>query len=809
MLPLPLYFSDEFRLMTAAQLLRGVQQSALRDSATLHEALTSLELTFDGSGQAVMQPAPSFPEYSPPTPTPDVFTTELANHHFNVCLKRIEDASANRDNGPATALVNPARLHPNCHPDAGEQQTDALVRKLVALAQIADEQQVCLLLTLPDESQLELWLRLLERLVAEQTLACGIGIELSAESRRLLPTLGYLERLSQDYQRCLPVRLFQRACRPPQHWAGSTAQLQNNATIRLNLAAACAFLESPNNGHLRPLLVINDPDLAPVLAALHRDHGWSVSLLTDSTPLCQQPFPAEPGAPCLLDGVSACNEQLSRRLSELLEQPPRTTPIIAGQARAEQNEEARYLPGAIDTAFGTLIEASEEQTREAFSGCAEAQASWRDHSPYERRTMIERFAALLAERQLDIAATCALETGKPIRDCLLEIQDALVLVRQHLQLAPDVMATQPLPASEPLACREVPLPVGTLLALLPWSQPILQFCAMTSAALLTGNAMLVKPAGRASQVVSQLFSLLLQSGIPSPLVALLPGKLETTGQYLLDDYRLDGVMFCGSAFAATDIQRRLTRRVGAPMLPLLSDTGGRHAALIDDDQSITELLPRLLYGAFAQAGQHPASLRVIYVEEKIAEQVEQGLTQALSSLRIGAPEKRATDIGPLISREQMDRTYLHIERFRARGRLIAQPELKAELEEGYFVPPTLLRLYTLDELQEQIDGPVLHLIRFNRDDIVRTLDEINRSGFAMALTLFSGDAALCEQVEQLARVSEFNLNPTDLHPHNSCCPGSGLGLSGTAPRPGTADYLRALIRHQRICRPTEELPTLN
>lgn len=797
MLPLPLYFSDEFRLISAAQLLRGVQQAALRETAALQQALTALELTFRDEQPAPAQPTADFAEYCPPPAEPTVMTTELANHHFNVCLKRIESARPSAEGSPAVALVNPAQLQPNCHPDAGAQQTEALVHKLVALTQIADERQVCLLLSLPREAELEFWLHLIARLLAEAKTETGVGIELSAQSGRLLPTLGYLAKLGQDHQRLLPVRLLQHSYTQP----AVSPSSRDDSLSQLNLAAACAFLESRNNSHLRPHLVLSQASLASKLHALFREHGWPISLLSCETAAAQPCCSAEL-APCPLQGLQINAEHLAQIRTRLQAQPPLSCPVIAGVSHTQQQPETRYQPGAIDTPFGTLIETTEAQAREAFARCSEALTTEQQGRCTEQDSLlIERFAALLTEHQLEVATICALETGKPIRDCQLEIQDALLLIRQHLQLSPQLLSTETLLSQAASCCTLTPIPMGVVLALLPWSQPIVQFCAMASAALLTGNALLVKPASRASQISNCLFSLLLKAGINPARVALLPGRFESSGQFLLEDYRLDGVLFCGNVYAATEVQRRLSKRLGAPMLSMLSDTGGRHAAIIDDDQSIDELLPVLLQGAFALSGQHPASLRVLYVEEKIADQVERGLIQALPHLRIGAPEQRATDLGPLISRQLMARNHLHIERFRARGCLIAQPELKPELEEGYFVPPALLRLYTLDELQEQIDGPLLHLIRFSREQISRPLDEINRSGFAMALSLFSDDPSLCEQVARRARVREFNLNPTELHPHNLCCLGAGLGLSGTAPRPGTANYLRALIRHQRIRQP--------
>lgn len=165
MLPLPLYFSAEFNLLSAPQLLRGLQQAALRENAVVEAELKALELHLREEAPPPDEGLAALPCYPLPPPCPEVFTTELANHNFNLCLKRIETAA--QDGHWATALVNPAQLQPNCHPQAGEQQYETLVRKLLALAQIADQHQVCLLLSLPSESRLELWLRLLQQLLAE------------------------------------------------------------------------------------------------------------------------------------------------------------------------------------------------------------------------------------------------------------------------------------------------------------------------------------------------------------------------------------------------------------------------------------------------------------------------------------------------------------------------------------------------------------------------------------------------------------------------------------------------------------------
>jgi len=803
MLPLTLYFSDEYRLMSASQLFRAVQQAALCATDTLKQQLQELELTFlHGEGNPV-ESGGTLDYFIPPEKIPLAYTGSQANHRFNVYLNAIESQANTSAPDTPTVTVDPLALHPNCSASVPDATQEILLRKLIALGQIAQAQGVRLQLTEPDEGQLELWLQLIAGLMAELPEA-PLGITLGAGSKRLLPALGYLARLGLDLERGLTICLVHRGIQSDSHSrsnAVSAPDIDTAEVANLNYAAACAFFESGNNTRLEPELVIGDPALRPIITSLCNSHDWPIRFyLSEPGPLPARrasPYPT----PCTLAGIQSVSAQFAQALDDLNDRPIQATPIIAGADCPDQEEKTLFRPGAIDTSIGAVVPITEAQARTAYSICDEAQTLRHESSFYERSIPIEAFANLLAQRQIELATLCACETGKSINDCLLEIEDALRLISRHLALVPELSTSRHLTSIEGTESEQVAMPRGTLVGILPWNQPILQFSAMSSAALLTGNAILFKPDTRASLIGARLFRLLLQAGTPAQLVALMPGALETAGKYLLDDYRLAAVLFSGSPLAATDIQRCLGKRVGAQILPLLSDTGGCHAAIIDADQTITELLPRLLKAAFSCAGQHPASLRILYLEESIADSFERSLADALPHLRIGQPERRDTDIGPLIGREQMDRAYLHIEHFRAKGRLIAQSELHAEHDEGYFVPPTLLRLYALDEIQEQVEAPVLHLVRFDRNDIARTLDEINRSGFAMALTLFSGDPNLGEQAELHSRVGELNINPPTMFPHSSSCPGFGIGLSGTAPLPGTADYLRALVRHQRVSRP--------
>lgn len=803
MLPLPLYFSDEIQLLSAAQLLRGVKHTTLIDDQTLAESLRELitetpESTTDNTHLTPLSNSSFL------IATPRVVTTEHANHRFNIYLKAIESCTKTGELTPRIA-INPFDLHPNCSAEAASLVKEALLKKIIALATIAQGLSVDLLLSPPAEEQLECWLELCAQLLLEPTLEhAGVGIMLSASSKRLIPALGYLERCARDAAKSLPVCILDQHITSSKDWpfAHTSPKIAQPFTRGLNLLAACTYLASDNNQTLRPELLMIADEHPSALDSIADSNGWPiwrpeppVAPNSEAAPTLDSPL-EEYDAPCLLPGLTTVAEQFERLRSQVRGTRIDVAPVIGGKPITNGEPQERFSPAEIDDPIGTFTAGNEEQVRLAYAACSDAQPEWAALSPYERRIIVQEFASKLATQQAELALIYTRETGIPVRDALQEIQNALEILHTHQELTANVLT--PVAIESATHSHLVPHPRGIVLHLPSWQQSLLHFIATTSAALLTGNAVIINPAKEASMTLARLFELLLKSGVPANLIAYIPGDPEQVGQYLLEDYRLDAVMCNGTPSTATAIQQRLSKRVGAPPLPLLTDTGGRHAIMISADQSPAQHLPTLIRALCAYSGQHPGALRILYLDEEVADAYEAALTQALQWVRITPPELRVSEVGPLINREQMDRAFLHIERYRSKGRAIAQASLGEQLLDGYFVPPTLLRAYTLDELQEALDGPILHLIRYSKQQLSRTIDEINRSGFAMALTLLSSDDEVIELARKRARVSELNINPPFLHPDSQQCPAAGIGLSGTARRPGTAEYLRAMLRYQSL-----------
>ena len=267
----------------------------------------------------------------------------------------------------------------------------------------------------------------------------------------------------------------------------------------------------------------------------------------------------------------------------------------------------------------------------------------------------------------------------------------------------------------------------------------------------------------------------------------------------LDDYRIAGACCFLSPEQTAEMNARLGSRRGAPVVPLVSHSSIPGTQIIDRRLTTPEIR-ELLHSAFSHAGQRRTTLGTLYIQAGIADEIVVQLASAMQLLSLGDPLQLETDIGPMSRRDQMESCFEHIERFRLRQRVIAQLELGEEHNHGYFVPPTLLRLYTLDELTTPISGPVLHLIRYEPESLPRVLVEINRYCPGQACGLYSHDDRVIEQVAEELQASRLLLNRPLSDTSAGIHPTGSSGFSGTGPLYGGPNYLMAFVRERAITR---------
>jgi RHH-type proline utilization regulon transcriptional repressor/proline dehydrogenase/delta 1-pyrroline-5-carboxylate dehydrogenase len=311
---------------------------------------------------------------------------------------------------------------------------------------------------------------------------------------------------------------------------------------------------------------------------------------------------------------------------------------------------------------------------------------------------------------------------------------------------------------------------------------------------------LAKPAEQTPLVAAEAVRVLWAAGVPRGALQLLPGRGETVGAPLVADARVQGVMFTGSTEVARLLQRQLAQRLDADgrPVPLIAETGGQNAMLVDSSALVEQVVVDVLASAFDSAGQRCSALRVLCVQDEAADRVFQMLEGAVHELRVGNPALLAVDVGPVIDAEAKATVQRHIEAMRARGRRVVQPTTSEAdvLARGSFVPPTLIEIHSLAELQREVFGPVLHLLRYRREQLDALLGQVNATGYGLTMGLHTRiDESIARVVEQ-SRAGNLYVNRNMVGAVVGVQPFGGEGLSGTGPKAGGPLYLLRLLRRR-------------
>ena len=331
----------------------------------------------------------------------------------------------------------------------------------------------------------------------------------------------------------------------------------------------------------------------------------------------------------------------------------------------------------------------------------------------------------------------------------------------------------------------------------PWNFPLAIFTGQVAAALAAGNTVLAKPAEQTPLIAAQAVRILLDAGVPGGAVQLLPGRGETVGARLVGDERVRGVMFTGSTEVAGILARNIAGRLDAQgrTIPLIAETGGLNAMIVDSSALAEQVVIDVVSSAFDSAGQRCSALRVLCVQDDVADRVLEMLKGAMAEYRIGSPERLHTDIGPVIDAEAKAGIEAHIAAMREKGRKVFQAARADadEIKRGTFVLPTLIELDSFDEMKREIFGPVLHLVRYPRAELGNLLQQINDSGYGLTLGVHTRIDETIAQVVDSAKVGNLYVNRNIVGAVVGVQPFGGEGLSGTGPKAGGPLYLYRLL----------------
>ncbi|QLC27056.1 L-glutamate gamma-semialdehyde dehydrogenase [Parasphingopyxis algicola] len=410
-------------------------------------------------------------------------------------------------------------------------------------------------------------------------------------------------------------------------------------------------------------------------------------------------------------------------------------------------------------------------------------AAWSALPIEDRAGCLIRLADLFEERRGELMALAVYEANKTIPDALAEVREAIDFCRYYAGEAAEKLEPLELPGptGESNVLRMDGRGVWTCIA--PWNFPLAIFTGQVAAALVTGNTVIAKPAPQTPRIAAEAVRLAHEAGVPEDALILAPGG-PAVGAALTGDPRIAGVAFTGSTATAKKIAHSLLEGEDRPIVPLIAETGGVNAMIVDSTALPEQVVADVLLSAFGSAGQRCSALRLLLVQEEVAEQMIEMLTGAMDALIVGDPADPATDVGPVIDDAAYEKLMAH--RAAMEERWIKTLDVP---EEGRFVPPTMIRLDSMDDLNTEWFGPLLHVATWKSGALEDTVRRVNAKGFGLTMGLHSRIARAGELVEARAHVGNLYINRSMIGAIVGSQPFGGEGLSGTGPKAGGPHYL--------------------
>ncbi len=482
-------------------------------------------------------------------------------------------------------------------------------------------------------------------------------------------------------------------------------------------------------------------------------------------------------------------EKLSRGMASLLK------PGKYIKAEPSDRHHPIYSPVYPDTVIGHYLKNSRHDCLNAMDTSRIAYQSWRQLSVEERATLLEKTAKLFEANYEELMFLAMQEAGKTITNALAEVREAVDFLYYYSNQARTLFEPAQLPS---VTGEENSLHLegkGPILCISPWNFPLAIFTGQISAALAAGNTVLAKPSLSTPLIARRAVELFHEAGIPPGVLQLITANSKTVDETLLREGALKAVMFTGSTSSAKKIQRELAERSGS-ILPLIAETGGQNAMIVDSSALTEQVTRDIAQSAFDSAGQRCSALRILFIQEDVKEKTLNTLIGYLESLVIGDPLDWETDIGPVINNDSRSELMLHIQRFQTQEQVLYQGKLP-DLP-GYFVPPTIIELTNINELHAEMFGPILHVISYKASELDQVIEQINRTGFGLTLGVHSRINGVCEKVAQQAQVGNIYINRDMIGAVVGSQPFGGHDLSGTGPKSGGPHYLLRLTNEKTI-----------
>ncbi|MEQ1550634.1 L-glutamate gamma-semialdehyde dehydrogenase [Sphingorhabdus sp.] len=756
-----------------------------------------------------------------------------AERYFEAYRGAIAAVGANPARGHSVS-VKLSALHPRYETAKAATCVSELSAMLIDLARQAAAAGVQLTVDAEEAARLEMSLDIIEAAARDPQLKGwdGLGMAVQAYSKRARPVLAWADALGRDTGRIMQVRLVKGA-----YWDSEIKWAQERglsdyplftrkpSTDASYLACAKDMLRASN---IRPAFATHNAlTVATILewAGQTRDfefqrlHGMGQGLferlVQDDGYHCRIYAPVgghrdllaylvrrllENGANSsfvhqLADEEVSEDELLADPVEKVMEVGGTRHPAIRlpselflperSNSEGMDLEDAAVLaeiagkvasmpavPADIDVDVATAIAAAEA-----------AYPAWSATPVEERAACLDRLADLLEEHRAALMAIAVQEAKKTIPDALAEVREAVDFCRYYAARAREDMRPVELPG--PTGERNVLRYEGrgVWAAIAPWNFPLAIFLGQVAAALVTGNTVVAKPAPQTPDIARYSIDLARKAGIPAGAIQLVTGD-GNIGQVLLNDRRIVGTVFTGSVPTAKAIARNLLIDDARPLVPLIAETGGLNAMFVDSTALSEQVVRDVVISGFQSAGQRCSALRLLLLQDEIAEHTIEMLVGAMKELVVGDSANPANDIGPVIDKAAYDRLMAY--RQKVADRIVFEVPVPTD---GLYIPPTLVRLDSLDDLNTEWFGPIVHVATWPAGKLEETIAAVNAKGFGLTMGLHSRIARVSELVESTARVGNLYINRSMIGAVVGSQPFGGEGLSGTGSKAGGPNYL--------------------
>lgn len=471
-------------------------------------------------------------------------------------------------------------------------------------------------------------------------------------------------------------------------------------------------------------------------------------------------------------------QQLQNSLTELSHTEYEAYPLLENTTAPTGKPRLVFNPAKRAMLVGKVIDAREEDVEQAFENALRHKDNWANTPVEQRAVILEKMADLMEQHMPQLFDLAVREAGKTLNNAIAEVREAVDFCRYYAQEARKLGNENP--------------PRGIVVAISPWNFPLAIFIGEVCSALVTGNVVIAKPAEQTSLMAHFAVKLFQQAGLPIGVLQCLCGAGKVIGEKLVSDPRVDGVIFTGSTDTAKRINQNLAKH--NKLIPLIAETGGQNAMIVDSSALAEQVVLDVLNSAFDSAGQRCSALRVLYVQHDVAPHILTMLKGAMAELKVGNPQHLTTDVGPVIDEMAQKRLLQHIETMRTVAKDCYQVPVDPEMQQqGIFVPPTLFELENLHHLKHEVFGPVLHVVRFHASEFNQVIAQINSTGFGLTSGIHSRiDESINHWLEQV-HAGNLYVNRNTVGAVVGVQAFGGRGLSGTGPKAGGPFYLQRLV----------------